>query len=200
MESPVYDGAASGHFSNSAALSWKDLRDWIALLEAHGQLKTITAPVDLDEELSAITLLASQQGDTSPALLFENIDGDKMQSRVLSNMLGASKERYALAVGLDPSLPMSDMIAASRDLMNRRLPPAFIRKDHAPVNEVILTGKDINLTAFPAPKFWPGRASRARSWQPTGSIRSCSWWRRRASVPSSPSSTSPAASWGVRSS
>ncbi len=160
MESPVYDGAASGHFSNSAALSWKDLRDWIALLEAHGQLKTITAPVDLDEELSAITLLASQQGDTSPALLFENIDGDKMQSRVLSNMLGASKERYALAVGLDPSLPMSDMIAASRDLMNRRLPPAFIRKDHAPVNEVILTGKDIDLTAFPAPKFWPGDGGR----------------------------------------
>src|ERR1700683_4990494 len=75
-------------------------------------------------------------------------------------MLGASRERYALAVGLDPKLSLTDMIFASRDLMKRRLAPIFIAKDQAPVNEIVLEGADIDLTALPNPKFWPGDGGR----------------------------------------
>ena len=32
----------------------------------------------------------------------------------------------------------------------------MIAKRQAPVNEVVLTGSDIDLTKFPVPKFWPG--------------------------------------------
>ena len=35
-----------------------------------------------------------------------------------------------------------------------------IPKSKAPVNEVVLTGDDIDLTAFPSPKFWPGDGGR----------------------------------------
>ena len=75
-------------------------------------------------------------------------------------MLGASKERYAIAVGFDPKLSTSDMIFASRDLMKRRLAPIRIPKGNAPVNEIVLQPPDIDLTAYPCPKFWPGDGGR----------------------------------------
>jgi 4-hydroxy-3-polyprenylbenzoate decarboxylase len=138
---------------------WRDLRGWLSLIEAHGQLKSIAAPVDLDEELSAITFLATQADENAAALLFENPAGNRLGAQVLTNMLGASKERYALAVGLDPKLSVPEMVAASRTLMKKRLPPVFIAKSAASVNDVILRGDEVDITAFPAPKFWPGDGS-----------------------------------------
>jgi hypothetical protein len=69
--------------------------------------------VDPHEELGAVTLLASRQ-DKSPALIFEKMQGDTTGSRILTNMLGASRERYALAVGLDPSASTPEMVQATR--------------------------------------------------------------------------------------
>jgi 4-hydroxy-3-polyprenylbenzoate decarboxylase len=138
-----------------APLGWRDLREWLALVDRIGELKRIAAPVDPIEEIGAITLLATRE-DKSPALMFDHMQGDTTGSHILTNMLGSSKERYALAVGLDPSLSTRRMIEATRSLMADPIKPAMIAKDKAPVNEVVLTGTDIDLTQFPVPKFWPG--------------------------------------------
>ena len=74
----------------AAPVAWRDLRDWLDLVEANGLLKHIAAPVEPDEELGAITLLATRRED-APALLFEQLAGDRSQARILCNMLGASK-------------------------------------------------------------------------------------------------------------
>src|SRR3954452_12154924 len=140
-------------------VSWRDLREWVALLERNNELQRISKPVDTDEELGAITYMATRN-EKAAALLFENMSGDKTGSRILANMLGASKERYALAVGLDPDLSVAEMIQESRAIMNRRIAPVRIPKSKAPVNEVVLTGDDIDLTKFPSPKFWPGDGGR----------------------------------------
>src|SRR5882757_5120566 len=103
-------------------VSWRDLREWIALLERNNELQRISKPVDTDEELGAITYMATRN-ENSAALLFETISGDRSGSSVLANMLGSSKERYALAVGLDPDLSIAEMIAESRTIMNRRIAP-----------------------------------------------------------------------------
>ena len=140
-------------------VAWRDLRDWLKLVEQAGQLKRIDAPVDPDEELGAITFMAGRNTD-APALLFDNLVGNQTDARVLSNMLGASKERYAIAVGLDPDASTSDLIMASRDLMKRRLAPKRIAKTDAPVNEIVEQGDEIDVTQFPSPKFWPGDGGR----------------------------------------
>lgn len=141
------------------AANWRDLREWIALIERNGELKRIREPVSADEELSAITYMATRD-ESAPALLFETIAGDTSGSSVLANMLGASKERYALAVGLDPDMSVSEMIAATGRIMNRRIAPQRVPKADAPVNEIVLRGDDIDLTRFPSPKFWPGDGGR----------------------------------------
>jgi UbiD family decarboxylase len=138
-----------------AALGWRDLREWLALVDKIGGLKRIAAPVDPIEEIGAITLLATRD-DNAPALMFDHMQGDATGSRILTNMMGSSQERFALAVGLDPSLSTRQMIEEMRQVMADPIKPAMIAKDKAPVNEVVLTGSDIDLTKFPVPKFWPG--------------------------------------------
>src|SRR5215475_14930584 len=119
-----------------SALSWHDLRGWVAQIEQHGELARIAASVDPHEELGAVTLLATRQ-DKSPALMFENLKGDTTGSRILTNMLGASRERYAIAVGLDPAATIPEMIEATRSIMGEPIPPTMIPTDRAPVNEVV---------------------------------------------------------------
>ena len=148
----------SGHKIATNAVAWRDLRDWLALVEASGGLRRISATVDPVEELAAITFLAGRTVE-APALLFDRLCGDEFGMRVLSNMLGASKERYALAVGLDPALSICDMIAATRAIIRRRIAP-YVEKRGAPVNEIILRGEQIDITRFPTPKFWPGDGGR----------------------------------------
>jgi len=145
--------------SGSPPVPWRDLREWLQVVEAADQLNRITASVDTEEELAAITFMAASSRDTK-ALLFENLVGDRFGARILSNMLGSSKERYALSVGLDPALSTPDMIAATRNIMKRRTAPVMVPRGSAPVNELILTGDQIDLTALPVPKFWPGDGGR----------------------------------------
>ncbi len=146
----------AGPSSRPSHSKWRDLREWLTLVEAHGELKRVSAPVDPDEELSAIAFMATRRED-APALLFDNLAGNQSGASVLINMLGASKERYALAVGLDPALSVAEMIAGTRDLMRHRIPPTWIAKSAAPVNEVVLRDDAVDLTTFPSPKS--GRAT-----------------------------------------
>jgi UbiD family decarboxylase len=160
MEEQATDRSRTPPGSNEGTpVAWRDLREWLALVDNGGMLKRIEQPVDADEELAAIAYLATRTED-APALMFEKLAGDNSGASVLVNMLGASKERYALAVGLDPSLSTAEMIAASRTIMARRIKPTQVPKAKAPVNEIVLRDNAIDLTQFPAPKFWPGDGGR----------------------------------------
>jgi UbiD family decarboxylase len=143
------DAAANPAASGARQAQWRDLREWLALIERNGLLKRIDKPVDPDEELAAITFMATRREDAT-ALLFQNLAGDRSGSSILSNMLGASKERYALAVGLDPALSTAELISDTRAIMNRRIAPVRIPKSRAPVNEIVLRDNEIDLTQFPA--------------------------------------------------
>ena len=161
MEHRIAETASptAGPGKDAPAANWRDLREWIALIERNGELQRVNKPVNAAEELAAITYMATRS-DKAPALLFENIAGDFSGSSVLANMLGSSKERYALAVGLDPDLSIAEMIAETRGIMNRRSAPVRVAKAEAPVNEIVLRGDEIDLTRFPSPTFWPGDGGR----------------------------------------
>lgn len=147
--------AASATSDARPAVAWRDLRDWLDLVERHKLLLRVEREVDPVEELAAITFMATRTGE-APAFLFDNLKGNRSDARVLSNMLGASKERYALSIGIDPTLSIPEMVAATRQIMRSRIAPTTVAKDKAPVNEIVLRGEEIDLTKLPAPVFWPG--------------------------------------------
>ena len=109
-------------------------------------------PINAEEELAATTYMVARD-ENAPALLFENIEGDTSGTRILSNMLGASNRRFALAVGLDPNLSTRELILSTREISQRRIEPVSVPADTSPVNEVVLTGDDIDLTKLPVPQF-----------------------------------------------
>src|SRR3972149_3652417 len=135
---------------------WRDLREFLALVERHGLLKNIDVPVDPYRELAAISILATAENEAAPAFLFRSFARNPLGAKVLTNMLGSCRRRYALAMGLDPDASLRDLVIQTRELMTARRTPQEIAPDAAPVNEVIQPGPDIDLTCFPVPTFWPG--------------------------------------------
>jgi UbiD family decarboxylase len=136
----------------------RDLREWLRQVEAAGELKRIDAEVDLDQELSAISYMAAQRED-APALLFTRFT-EAVEGRVLINMLSASRRRFALALGLEPEMKTAELIRETRRILRQRIAPRRIAAQEAPVNEIVLTGNDVDLTRLPVPRFWPGDGGR----------------------------------------
>ena len=95
-------------------------------MERNNELQRIGKPVDADEELGAITYMATRSEKSAGAAVRKHRPATSSGSSVLANMLGASKERYALAVGLDPDLSIAEMIEESRTIMNRKIAPVRI--------------------------------------------------------------------------
>src|ERR1700735_1460807 len=110
MENDIaYGRTTEGNTPEHAGVAWRDLREWLALVDRSGELKQIDARGDPNEELGAITFLAARQ-ENAQALLFNNLGENPLEARILSNMLGASNARYAIAMGLDPQKSVSELI------------------------------------------------------------------------------------------
>lgn len=156
-----------------------DLRDFISLLERHGELVRITAPVSPELEISEIYFRHARSVDGGKALLFENVQGSKMP--VLINAFGSHRRvELALNRGRISGTPgMLDEICAElkslmkllelrppgsaseiMDLASKasrvlRYPPKRLRFGRAPCQEVALKGGAADLSLLPVLKSWP---------------------------------------------
>lgn len=134
-----------------------DLRDWLARVDAMGELVRVTDAVNRDEEMSAIAYLVAKQ-PSSPAVLFECAEGfedSPVGARLLWNILGPSLARVALTLEERPDTPTLELIRRTRDKLKLRIPPQEVSRDEAPVFENTLTGGQIDLDLLPIPRHWP---------------------------------------------
>ena len=83
---------------------YKELREYMQVLEKKGLLKRIKKEVDKNWEITAICRVAFKKitSDKRPALLFENVKGYDVP--VLVGSLGASREVYATALSMDSKI------------------------------------------------------------------------------------------------
>ncbi|OOE89484.1 3-octaprenyl-4-hydroxybenzoate decarboxylase [Salinivibrio sp. MA351] len=154
-----------------------DLRDFIDYLEAQGELKRITQPVDPDQEITEICDRTLRAG--GPALLFENPIGYDMP--VLANLFGTPK-RVALGMGRhdvlelrevgkllaylkEPEPPKGfrdalDKLPVFRQVLN--MPAKTVRRPRC--QEVVLSGDDVDLDKIPVMRCWPGDVAPLLTW------------------------------------
>ena len=129
-----------------------DLRDFLAEVEAAGELKTVHG-AHWDKEMGAVTeVLYREKVDKSPALMFDDIPGYNKGFRCLYGMLG-SPMRLALALGMEGGAThdRNAMLNAYREKMRSHepIPPRTVNT--GPILENVLSGDDIDLEKFPVP-------------------------------------------------
>ncbi len=158
-------------------MKYRDLRDFIRLLEKQGELIRIRQPVDPVLEITEICdRTLKRQG---PALLFENPKGSDVP--LLGNLFGTA-HRVALGMGAEsvdclrdighllaylkePEPPKGmrdafDKLPMFKQVLNM---PAKIVKS-PPCQEVVLGGDDIDLGRYPIQTCWPEDAGPLITW------------------------------------
>jgi len=158
-------------------MSFKDLREFIALLEAEGELKRITVPVDPVLEITEICDRTLRAG--GPALLFENPKGSNIP--LLGNLFGNTR-RIALAMGQEDVQGLRDVGKLMAFLKEPNPPKGWrdlwenlptwkqvlniapnVRKS-APCQDVVINEADVDLSFLPVQTCWPGDAGPLVTW------------------------------------
>jgi 4-hydroxy-3-polyprenylbenzoate decarboxylase len=126
------------------------LRDFMTVLEDRGDLVRVSESINSGHEIfSILWRLTEVQG---PAVVFENVDGKGIP--IVGNLFG-TLDRFALACGFEPGLDIYEY----RDLFLERLKVESWSKphqvDHAPCQDVVLRGSDIDLSTFPILQWHP---------------------------------------------
>lgn len=154
-------------------MAYRDLREFIRLLEKENELKRIAAEVDPVLEITEITDRITKAG--GPALLFEKPKGSRFP--VLINMLG-SQRRMNLALEVDDVQEVADRIRSFVDFQSpqgmmeklKMLPklaelgsffPKSVRS--GPCKEVVRK-ENFSLFEFPILKCWPQDGGRFITW------------------------------------
>ncbi len=119
-------------------MPYKDLREFLDLLKEKNDLMVIDQKVDAKWEIAAFTRKTSDLN--GPALLFTNVEGHTMP--VLAGLY-ATQERVRLALELPEHNTIQDYI----DREDNHLEPVMV--EEAPVQEIVLTGDDIDLRKLP---------------------------------------------------
>ena len=158
-------------------MQYKDLRDFIAQLEAMGELKRIQTEIDPALEMTEICdRILKAQG---PAVLFERPKGHSMP--VLANLFGTPK-RVALGMGQEsvealrevgkllaylkePDPPKGlkdawDKLPVLKQVLN--MAPKVLSS--APCQEIVWEGNDVDLSRIPIQTCWPGDVAPLITW------------------------------------
>lgn len=130
-------------------MPYSDLRDFMAKLEAQGELKRVKAEVDWNLEIGAITKRALEL--KKPALLFEKVKGYSPDYQILASPVGPTRPiiqgRLALALDLPKDTPTFSLIEEFATRSKRRIKPVVLPTGPCKEN---ITDK-VDLTKFPAP-------------------------------------------------
>src|ERR1043166_9301286 len=132
-------------------MAYRDLREYLKVLEEKGKLKRVRKEVDKDWEIAAVCrqLFYKLPDERRPAVMFENVKGFKIP--VVAGALGASREIYA--VGLE-----TDSVEGIKRKWDRALekplPPRIVKE--GPCKENIRMGEKVDILKLPVPVWTVG--------------------------------------------
>src|SRR2546428_3219304 len=162
-------------------MPYASLRDFIARLEAGGQLKRVAAPVSPFLEMTEIqTRLLAEGG---PAAMFENVvreGGGALPMPVLVNLFGTVER---VAWGMDREPHQLREIGETLAFLKQPEPPGGWREalellpllrtvmamrprtvGAAPCQEIVLRDGEIDLAELPIQTCWPGEPAPLITW------------------------------------
>ena len=169
-------------------MTYRDLREFIAQLEAAGEMRRVAQVVDPRLEMTELCDRVLKAG--GPALLFLHPRGDLRAPSgapipVLGNLFG-TPERVARAMGADgagwreslrevgrllaflkepePPKGLKDAWQTTRPLVLKVMDMAPKIRSSAPCQDVVWEGGDVDLGRLPVQTCWPGDAGPLITW------------------------------------
>jgi UbiD family decarboxylase len=137
--------------------SYRDLTEFMKLLEKEGELVRVKNEVDKDWEISTVTrrmcFMAPGHPERRPALLYEKVKGFDIPV-----LLGAfaSEKRVALSLGIfenDPVKRRQKCREKFLDSYTYRCKPKRVEKGAC--QEIVMKGDDVDLLKIPIPTWTP---------------------------------------------
>jgi len=150
-----------------------NLRQFIAAIDAGGDLARVEHPVSVDKEITEIADRCMKSPGGGPALLFTRptLPGGAPSPHPVAVNLFGSEKRMALALGV-PCL--DDIGARIAELLNLKVPDSLLGKlamlprlaevakfppksvsGGPPCQEIVRKGADVDLSRLPVPICWP---------------------------------------------
>jgi len=123
-------------------MAYDDLRGFLQVLDAEGQLLRITDQVLPEPDLAAAANAASRLGDAAPALFFDNVHGFT-SARIAMNVHG-SWANHALALGMPKQASTREQV---EEFIRRwaKFPVKPVYRDNPPWAENSVSGEDVNV-------------------------------------------------------
>lgn len=132
---------------------WRDTREWLARVEAIGELRVVRG-VDWQTGIGEVTELLDRT-EGSPCVLFDEIPGYPAGRRVLVNCNG-TPSRQAVTLNLPPSAGTHDgLLSFWRSVLRDFQPIDPVIVESGPVFDNVLEGSEIDLEVFPVPIWHP---------------------------------------------
>lgn len=146
------DGGTVDAAEVKAGRPHEDLRDWLAMVDAVGELRVLEG-VGWEEDIGRVTEMLHHT-DGAPAVLFDDIPGYPKGFRVLVNAQG-ERSRLAVTLGLPVDIGPWELIDEWQQRMDgvTPVPPRWV--EDGPVCEHVLEGDDVDLFRFPTPLWHP---------------------------------------------
>ncbi|PPR11987.1 MAG: UbiD-like decarboxylase [Alphaproteobacteria bacterium MarineAlpha11_Bin1] len=132
-------------------LEYDDLRDWIASVEAKGDLKIVTGANWHTDIGQVVEVMCHDEG--TPSVLFDKVEGCPDGFRILINWFTGTRKN--LTLGFPESFDKLELSRGYSTHTKKMEPIAHELIDNGPVFENILEGEDIDITKFPAPLWNP---------------------------------------------
>ncbi|MBI4526768.1 MAG: UbiD family decarboxylase [Deltaproteobacteria bacterium] len=131
--------------------NYRGLREWIDAVDRLGQLRKVTG-AHWDLEIGAVTELLCEKYKQPPSILFDGIPDYPKNYRVLSAEI-ETVERLALTTGLPPRISPLEFVQRWRHKVRQIKPiePEVVKD--GPLLQNVLTGDDISILKFPAPRW-----------------------------------------------
>src|SRR5438128_7302890 len=149
------------------------LRDFVAAVDARGELVRVAHPVSVNKELTEIADRCMKSPGGGPALLFAHptlLSGTPARHPVGVNLFGSAR-RMALALGVACLDEIAERIST---LLNLKVPDTLLGKlamlpqlaevgkfppktvgGRPPCQETVIREQDVDLSQFPVPVCWP---------------------------------------------
>ncbi len=159
-------------------LAYDDLRQWLEQARKLGEVKDVSG-LSWQEDIGMVAGVAMHD-DAAPCFVFEQVPGTIKGSRVLVNFFGGKRKNMTLGFPTELSkLELSEGFRTSFLGTTPRIAPRYV--SDGPIFENVMSGKEVDVTAFPAPKWHAGDGGRvwASTSRPASTAGRCATSTRR---------------------